>query len=76
MNHDIGVAMVPIHVWVNGERNELVPTTLANLLEDLGYGQMKVATALNGVFVAATVRGRTIIADGDRLEIVSPRQGG
>ena len=35
-----------------------------------------VATALNGEFVPARARGATPVKDGDRIEIVAPRQGG
>ncbi|MEE8099661.1 MAG: MoaD/ThiS family protein [Hyphomicrobium sp.] len=34
------------------------------------------ATARNGDFVPARVRGATQLAPGDRIEIVSPRHGG
>lgn len=49
--------------------------TLATALLELGYGDAKVATALNEAFVPATARDAAISA-GDRIEIVAPRQGG
>lgn len=64
------------HVVVNGESREAAAATLALLLEELGYGDQKVATALNGDFVPERLRGATVIAPGDAIEIVSPRQGG
>jgi len=49
---------------------------LAAALSDLGYGDALVTTALNGEFVASEARVRTLLADGDRLEILAPMQGG
>jgi sulfur carrier protein len=45
-------------------------------LDELGYGGRTVATALNGAFVPAPARAATTLAEGDRLEVVAPRQGG
>jgi len=61
---------------INGEPREVVSGSLAALLEELGYGGQKVATALNGDFVAERVRGQTRVSPGDEVEIVAPRQGG
>jgi len=61
---------------VNGEPREVAVGTLAEALRALDYGEAKVATALNGEFVPARARGATPVKDGDRIEIVAPRQGG
>ena len=61
---------------VNGEIQEVVPGTLDKVLDELGYGGARVATAVNETFVPVTVRSQTELSDGDRLEIVAPRQGG
>ncbi len=61
---------------VNGEPREVAVGTLAEALQALDYGESKVATALNGEFVPARARGATPVKDGDRIEIVAPRQGG
>lgn len=61
---------------VNGERTTASATSLAGLVEELGYAGMKVATALNGDFVPERARAATVLAEGDRIEIVAPRQGG
>jgi len=61
---------------VNGEPLEVAVGTLAEALQALNYGEAKVATALNGVFVPARARGATPVTDGDRIEILAPRQGG
>lgn len=61
---------------VNGEARDVAADTLAEALEALGYGGAKVATAVNEAFVPATLRAAHQLSDGDRLEIVAPRQGG
>jgi len=61
---------------VNGEARQVEAATLAALLEALNYGDAKVATALNGDFVPARARATTSVKDGDRIEILAPRQGG
>lgn len=63
-------------VVVNGEALVTTARTLAELLESSGYGSARVATALNGHFVPERRRGETRLEPGDRVEIVSPRQGG
>ena len=61
---------------VNGESRKINAATLAAALEALDYGEAKVATALNGEFVPAPKREATPVKDGDRIEILAPRQGG
>lgn len=63
-------------IMVNGEPREIAAATLNDALAELGYGDAKVATALNESFVAAAARAGRPLADGDRLEILAPRQGG
>jgi sulfur carrier protein len=61
---------------VNGVEREVAAATLAGALQALDYADAVVATALNGEFVPARARAATKLEDGDRIEIVSPRQGG
>jgi len=61
---------------VNGQAMVSRAATLAELISELGYGEAKVATARNGEFVPRTARHATRLAPDDRVEIVSPRQGG
>lgn len=61
---------------VNGEPRDVRGHTLALLLDELGYGGQKVATALNGAFVPEKTRAAQVLAPGDQIEIVAPRQGG
>lgn len=70
------VAGDALSVVVNGEECQIVAATLAEALDQLGYGEAKVATAVNGEFVPAVRRAATALAAGDRIEIVAPRQGG
>jgi sulfur carrier protein len=61
---------------VNGQATVSRATTLAELISELGYGDAKVATARNGEFVPQAARHDTRLAPYDKVEIVSPRQGG
>ncbi|RXV66890.1 thiamine biosynthesis protein ThiS [Roseovarius sp. A46] len=63
-------------ITVNGTTQESAATTLDTLLDELGYGAAKVATAVNQSFVPAAMRPEHRLADGDQIEIVAPRQGG
>lgn len=63
-------------IIVNGQAREVGATTLAATLEELGYREAVVATALNGQFVPQAARDRHELCDGDRLEVVAPMQGG
>jgi sulfur carrier protein len=63
-------------VTVNGEPREIAAATLADALVALDYADAVVATALNGDFVPKRKRAETPLAEGDRIEIVAPRQGG
>lgn len=63
-------------IEVNGETREVTAAQLDAALAELGWGEAKVATALNGRFVPAGARGETMLSDGDRLEVLSAMQGG
>jgi len=63
-------------ITVNGAATEVAATTLAAILDELGFGGAKVATAVNEAFVPAAARADLALCPGDRLEIVAPRQGG
>jgi sulfur carrier protein len=66
----------PIALVVNGEKTEATARTLAELIAARGFSEGEVATALNGEFVSRAARGATLLREGDRVEIVAPRQGG
>jgi sulfur carrier protein len=61
---------------VNGEAQETQKRTLAELCAALGYGDARIATALNGSFIPAKRRENMLLHENDRVEIVAPRQGG
>ena len=63
-------------IVVNGELADTRAVTLTELLNEMGYADAIVATALNGAMVRAVEREATPIADGDRVEILAPMQGG
>lgn len=63
-------------ITVNGEPAEVRATALPDVLNELGFGDAKVATALNETFVPVGARPGIILSHGDRLEVVAPRQGG
>lgn len=63
-------------IMVNGEQVTTRAATLADLLADRSLADRKVATAHNGDFVPERARGEVRLKAGDRIEIVSPRQGG
>jgi sulfur carrier protein len=65
-----------MRVFINGVAAETDALTLAELCRKQGFGEGRFATAVNGEFVAAAVRREQQLKDGDRIEIVAPRQGG
>ncbi len=65
-----------MNITVNGDSHELHATTLAQALDELGYADAIVATALNGRFVSAANRAAAALVHGDAIEIVAPMQGG
>lgn len=62
-------------VTLNGEPREIEAATLAEALAALGY-EGAVATAINGDFVPAAARSGRRLVEGDRIEVLAPRQGG
>lgn len=63
-------------IMLNGEPTEVRATRLKAVLDELGYGGEKIATAVNEAFVPGPMRENFGIAEGDRVEVVAPRQGG
>lgn len=63
-------------IELNGEAREVRSVRLSEALDELGFGEATVATAVNGAFVPAAARGGRVLAEGDRLEVLAPRQGG
>lgn len=65
-----------MQIIVNGASRETAASDLAAVLTELGLGEAAVATALNGEFVPSAARAVTRLAEGDRLEVLAPMQGG
>jgi sulfur carrier protein len=63
-------------IVLNGRPLETAARSVADLVASQALSGMRVATALNGHFVPEAQRGTTALNPGDRIEIVSPRQGG
>ena len=63
-------------ILVNGAWRETQHAELARALEELGYGASVVSTAINGEFIANSQRARTVLSEGDRVEVLAPMQGG
>lgn len=65
-----------MRILVNGASREIRAADLAAALEELGYGGAVIATAVNGEFVPMPERQSARLADGDRIEVLAPMQGG
>ena len=61
---------------VNGKPVSSQAAVLSELLQEQAFGNVRVATAINGQFVSEAARSKTTLNSGDRIEIVSARQGG
>ncbi|WP_062222081.1 sulfur carrier protein ThiS [Aureimonas sp. D3] len=61
---------------LNGNPCEVEAGSLDALLRELGVEPEAVATALNGEFVPRGERADTPLAAGDKVELLSPMQGG
>ena len=65
-----------MRIEVNGTPRDIAASTVADALSELGWGDARVATALNGDFLPAAFRATHALRDGDRLEVLAPMQGG
>ncbi|WP_083347433.1 sulfur carrier protein ThiS [Rhizobium sp. LCM 4573] len=65
-----------MQLLVNGELRDCGSSTLADLLDELEYEGDWLATAVNGDLVHREDRSHHILSAGDRVEILSPMQGG
>lgn len=63
-------------IQLNGEWREIHTKDLAGALNELGFLDAVIATAVNGEFVPAATRASAVLAEGDRLEVLAPMQGG
>lgn len=65
-----------MNIIINGENRNIINVNLTFALDELGYKEMKLATALNGEFVSVQARDNINLKEGDKLEVLSPQQGG
>ena len=63
-------------IELNGEIRLTKARNLTELCDLEGFADSKIATALNGVFVPASARDTYALNEGDKIEILAPRQGG
>ena len=65
-----------MRILVNGEGRDVDASTLEAALRELGYGSLRVATAVDGDFVPAARRAACALAEGTAIEVLAPMQGG
>jgi sulfur carrier protein len=65
-----------IDLFINGEPRQTTAVTLADFIATETFGDARIATALNGIFVPVRDRAAKLLQPGDRIEILSARQGG
>ena len=65
-----------LNIFLNGQPHQTKASNLDQLCLELGHSEVKVATALNGEFVPQNKRLQTALNENDKIEILSPRQGG
>ena len=65
-----------MNITVNGIPHIVSARMLDDVLDELGYADRRVATAVNFQFVPSGTRKSFTLTEGDTLEIVAPRQGG
>ncbi|MEQ1578643.1 MAG: sulfur carrier protein ThiS [Hyphomicrobium sp.] len=72
------VAPLPqsLTITLNAQALTTRAETLEGLVIEQGHAGSRIATAVNGTFVPAKARSEMKLRDGDRVEIVTPRQGG
>lgn len=63
-------------IIVNSQSVEITANNLDTVLIELGYEDGRIATAINGDFIPEGIRTKTILNEGDRIEILAPMQGG
>lgn len=64
-------------ILLNGSHHDLAQSlTLAELLQQLGYGEKRVAVERNGAIVPRSKHSETAVLAGDRIEIVQAIGGG
>ncbi|MBU2956570.1 sulfur carrier protein ThiS [Paracoccus sp. 1_MG-2023] len=65
-----------MRIEVNGEPRDVASATLAAAIKELGWAEARIVTAVNGDFVPLSARATQPLQDGDRIEVLTPMQGG
>lgn len=66
-----------MHITLNGSPRDCNPaTTVAQLLDQAGYGQRRVAVEVNQEIVPRSLHASHALAEGDHVEIVHAIGGG
>ena len=65
-----------MNVILNGEATDITEQNLEELCKRFLDHPHYVATAVNGEFVAVKEREKFVLSEGDKIEVLSPRQGG
>ena len=66
-----------INISLNNETNTIAEhTLLSDALVQWGFGEIKIAVAINGEFVPRSTYGQRELAMGDQIDIVKPVGGG
>ena len=63
-------------IVLNGAAREIAAANLDQAMNELGYTDGSIATAVNGTFIPKARRQSQLLDDGDRIEVVAPMQGG
>jgi len=63
-------------ISINGVAKDVTSTNLAAVLHEAGYGDARVATAVNGDFVPRSQYGDLRLNAGDQVDVLAPVQGG
>ncbi|MBQ0719161.1 MAG: sulfur carrier protein ThiS [Gammaproteobacteria bacterium] len=63
-------------IHLNGASLDTEHSDLAALVAALGHEADKVATAVNGLFVARPSRAHTPLSEGYAVEVLAPMEGG
>jgi sulfur carrier protein len=66
-----------INISLNNQHQHIAEKTLlSDALVQWGFGEIKIAVAINGEFVPRSTYGERLIHAGDQIDIVKPVGGG
>ncbi len=65
-----------MRIQVNGDQREVVASTILTLVEELSLDPRKVAVERNLEIVPRSLHASTVLAEGDRIELVQFVGGG